>query len=369
MIVGRKTIVAVSLAAAAAGLGFACGSSATNKRPGSSLPAAGSPKDDGTGLLARWSVSSPESGSDLAIGGGSANVGAGGSSYGGSTYGMYGGSLYGGNQGGSKYGGSLYANYRFNANYTTASPYALPPPAPATTAYTPDYNLTNGGTIEGVVKWPKPPVAATSLPASEGCADSRANPTLTLGSDNRVANAVVYIENITKGRAPLTPIGGILEHVDCSFRPHVQIMGPVGTALRLTSSDEGARTFRVTPRKEDEGAESQELELKRRGQTGRRALSHAGTYEVDTNNDADPATAWVIVPSHPYYAITDDDGSFRLDTIPPGSYTLAVWHPPVITGAHGDGTPKWTAAFVTSKQIKVTAKKATSVTFTLPSGR
>ena len=59
MIAARKTIVAVTLAAAAAGLGFACGSSASNKKHKSSLPPAGSPKDDGTGLLARWSVASP----------------------------------------------------------------------------------------------------------------------------------------------------------------------------------------------------------------------------------------------------------------------------------------------------------------------
>ncbi len=373
MITGRNTIVAVALAAAAAGLGFACGSSATTK-PRSSLAPAGSPKDDGTGLLARWSVASPESGTDLAIGGGTANLGYGGSSYGGNQYGMYGNSLYGGNQGGNKYGGSLYANYRFNTNFPTTNPY--PPPTPTVTpAYAFDYNLSNTGIIDGVVKWPKPPKAAKSLPALEGCADSRDNDTLTLGSGKSVANAVVFIEDIKKGRAGHTPIGGILEHVDCSFRPHVQIMGPLGTALRVTSSDEGARTIRVTPSKSvksgkgGKGAEQLKLEMKRRGQTVRRALSHADTYRVDTDSDVDPATAWVIVPKHPYYAVTDDDGRFRLDRVPPGSYTLVVWHEPVITGFRADGTPKLTKPVVTKTKIKVTAKKSLSVTIKLPSGR
>ncbi len=146
-------------------------------------------------------------------------------------------------------------------------------------------------------------------------------------------------------------------------------MAPLGTNLRVTSSDAGARTIRVTPSKGDKGADKLELEVKRRGQTVRRALTQAGTYRVDTDNDADPATAWVVVAKHPYYAITDDDGKFRLDRVPPGSYTLVVWHAPVITGFRSDGTPKLTKPFVSKKTIKVTAKKSLSVTIKLPSGR
>jgi hypothetical protein len=35
---------------------------------------------------------------------------------------------------------------------------------------------------------------------------------------------------------------------------------------------------------------------------------------------------WVIVQEHPYYAVTDGNGKFSLGDVPPGEYTLRIWH-------------------------------------------
>jgi plastocyanin len=37
--------------------------------------------------------------------------------------------------------------------------------------------------------------------------------------------------------------------------------------------------------------------------------------------------AWVYVVRHPWFAVTDEHGKFRIDAIPPGAYTLALAHP------------------------------------------
>ena len=37
--------------------------------------------------------------------------------------------------------------------------------------------------------------------------------------------------------------------------------------------------------------------------------------------------AWIYVFDHPYRAVTDEMGSFRLPPVPPGRYTLHVRHP------------------------------------------
>ena len=36
--------------------------------------------------------------------------------------------------------------------------------------------------------------------------------------------------------------------------------------------------------------------------------------------------AWIYVSPHPYIAITDANGAFKIDAIPPGRYVLRVWH-------------------------------------------
>ena len=36
--------------------------------------------------------------------------------------------------------------------------------------------------------------------------------------------------------------------------------------------------------------------------------------------------AWIIVRDNPYFALTGEDGTFEITEIPPGSYTMVIWH-------------------------------------------
>jgi plastocyanin len=37
-------------------------------------------------------------------------------------------------------------------------------------------------------------------------------------------------------------------------------------------------------------------------------------------------SAFILVFAHRYFAVTDDEGRYRLDNVPPGTYTLVVWN-------------------------------------------
>ena len=43
-------------------------------------------------------------------------------------------------------------------------------------------------------------------------------------------------------------------------------------------------------------------------------------------------SAFILVFAHRYFAVTDDEGRYRLAAVPPGTYTVAVWNETV----HGD---------------------------------
>jgi len=37
-------------------------------------------------------------------------------------------------------------------------------------------------------------------------------------------------------------------------------------------------------------------------------------------------SAWILVFNHPFFAVTDEDGRYAIPNVPPGTYSLAVWH-------------------------------------------
>lgn len=37
-------------------------------------------------------------------------------------------------------------------------------------------------------------------------------------------------------------------------------------------------------------------------------------------------SAFILVFSHRYFAVTDEDGRYRIDNVPPGSYSVVAWH-------------------------------------------
>jgi hypothetical protein len=50
-------------------------------------------------------------------------------------------------------------------------------------------------------------------------------------------------------------------------------------------------------------------------------------------------TAFILVFAHRYFAVTDEEGRYRLPDVPPGTYTAAVWHEVLPRQAHAVTVP------------------------------
>jgi hypothetical protein len=351
------------LAAFACALGFACGEMAA-RRTATPLPPAGSARDDGSGWLARMSshpvLGGPTGGDRRATAGAYGGASYGGQSYGGTSY------------GGASYGGTRYGNYRFQ--YAGPNP---EPPAPYRAGYV-GGPVVNGGAIEGSIVWPEAPRAPARIsPRRPHCPADIGNGTLAIGPGHVVANAVVYLEDITRGRLmlgrtwPYPPprlhqVGGALEWRDCQLRPHLQVAAPIGATVSASSADQAVSLSGTRV----EGDKREPLFALSLGAPGAgREIQLARDGFVEVRPEVGSGGGWIVVAPHPYYVVSDERGRFVLDEVPAGTYTLVVWHEPVVTGVRAGGELVVTPPTLVRRRITIKPGQRQRVVIRLPAAR
>lgn len=333
------TATVALLGGLAAGIACGSGTAAVKTRP---LPHAGDADDDGTGVLARWSRGE--------IGPAPGGNSGGYDPYGGGYYGDYYGDYYGGD-----YYGGYYDPYG-GGTYGGLGQYPYPTYEPPPQPYGPGYTVmavNNGGAIEGTItlKQPGAPATLAPVPGAAGCTTPLANPTAGAGG------SVVYLADIRVGKAPLL-LGGVVEQHQCGFAPHVQLATPIGAVLYVVNRDADAHTVRVRPL-QGTGDVSQNLNVPGNAQR-ELVMKQDGFYELTSAAEHPGAVGWVVVPPHPYYAIADENGRFRIDEIPAGEYAIVVWHEPIATGSDSTGALQRGGALEVRGKVKVVAGATTT---------
>jgi len=182
-------------------------------------------------------------------------------------------------------------------------------------------SVSDGGTIVGKVVFngQGSTVPMTVSKDQEVCGKSQQDPSLILGAQGGVKNAVIRITNIRKGKRMGTE-RPVLDQNGCKFEPHL-LAFPVGTTLEILNSDgilHNVHSFSVTNTPFNK---AQPKFRKKITQTFTKAELISLKCDVHSW-----MSAWVFVFDHPYFDVTSDRGTFKLPDVPPGKYSLEIWH-------------------------------------------
>jgi len=187
--------------------------------------------------------------------------------------------------------------------------------------------VDNGGTIAGTVKWSGavPKLAALAINKDTEVCDPQGEKRrdlerLIVGANGGVANTVVFLKNISRGKAmDLPETRQVLNQKTCRYEPHVMLVPSQGT-VHLRSSDPVLHTVHMS------GASDYNLPFPFANQTITRNMNRDGLVDLRCNAGHVWMNAEMMVVRHPYYAVTDDEGNFRLTNVPPGDYQIEAWH-------------------------------------------
>lgn len=173
-----------------------------------------------------------------------------------------------------------------------------------------------------------------------------------VGNQGGLKDAIVLLEGVEAGK-PFEMSVPLIEARDCMFQPFMTVvrnghavevinMDPVMHDIQgyETSPEAGARVLFNQPLVMNHQHRRGDLHAIHNHAPGKSLVGpiylNKGrrTFYMQCGFHA-YMESWAMAVNNPYYALTDAEGKFKIDQIPPGTYQLVVWHPQT-----GPGTTK-----------------------------
>ena len=190
-----------------------------------------------------------------------------------------------------------------------------------------------GGSVSGTVKWngkvipAKPVVMATDPFCTKFYAGKSAplNERWKWGKNQTLQNVFVYVSKGLEGKkfeAPKTPHE--IDQVGCMYIPHVS--GAVlGQKINIKNSDKTLHNVHGLPRINKEFNVGQPVP----GMVHDASAKDITKPELGIFIKCD-VHAWMStylhVMEHPFFAVSQDEGTFKIQGLPAGEYELSFWH-------------------------------------------
>ena len=218
-------------------------------------------------------------------------------------------------------------------------------------------DAATAGNVKGMVMLDgtAPKNEPIKMNADPVCVKANATPqfqeTYQAGSDGKsLANVFVYVKDGLGNYVFDAPTDSVkLDQQNCRYRPHVFGVR-VGQPVEIVNSDPTLHNIHALPKANQEFNNGQPIQGMK--------MSHTFTAkEVMVPFKCDVhgwMNAYVGILDHPYFAVTDKDGKFELNSLPPGTYTIEAWHEKL-----GATTQSVTVGAKESKEVNFTFKAPT----------
>ncbi len=158
-----------------------------------------------------------------------------------------------------------------------------------------------------------------------------------IGKDNGLADVFVYISKGLEGKKfdpPKTPLE--IDQEGCNYHPYVAGC-MVGQPVVFKNSDATLHNIHAVPTV-DGNSEFNFAELNAGDSNDTKWLQNITKPEVPIKvacNVHGWMFCYICVLDHPFFAVTDKDGNFKIANVPPGQYTLTAYHPKTNGANHG----------------------------------
>jgi hypothetical protein len=227
----------------------------------------------------------------------------------------------------------------------------------ATEAAKPAGPVANAATITGHILFTGAAPANAKIDMSEEkvCADKHkdgATEETVVVKDGKLQNAFVYVKSGLTGPSGTTAQKVELDQDGCQYKPHVLGL-QVGQPLVIKNADGILHNIKVKPTVNRPFNISQPTTME-------------STRTFDAKEIMIPVEcnvhgwmhAYIGVTDNPYFAVSGDDGSFKIGNLPPGTYAIEAWHE-----KYGTQTQNVTVGPNETKDVTFTysAKTATAV--------
>jgi plastocyanin len=195
----------------------------------------------------------------------------------------------------------------------------------ATPAGTPPAAVADAGSVNGTIDFTGSAPANEPIDMGEepACAEKHSSPPTretVVANEGKLANVFVYVKEGLTGEFPAPSEAVEVDQNGCVYIPHV-IGVQTGQDVAFKNSDGLLHNIKAAPTENRPFNISQPNNM-----TSPRSFS-AQEVMVPVQCDVHGwMEMYIGVVDHPYFAVSGDDGSFTIENLPPGSYTLEAWH-------------------------------------------